>query len=259
MKTLVNRRGALRTFGALAAGGAVSAFAGWTATSLSGRHGPPRTAVRIAHITDVHVHPDGPAGTPRQVPAPRSLPLASARPDSHGGDAVLDARKRRRDEARAQWKLWQSVLRDECRLPSSIVSAIMTSGEVPEKAARPPTRLNGTASNGRWTNSAWAKRFRSFDRSGWHLVVLDSVSPQACGYEARLDDEQFDWLKADLQATPKTTPTLILSHIPILAACACSTATTRSPATGSCPAPWMHLDARRLKSLFVEHPNVRLS
>src|ERR1700687_2718937 len=30
MKTLLCRRGALRTFGALAAGGAVSAFAGWT-------------------------------------------------------------------------------------------------------------------------------------------------------------------------------------------------------------------------------------
>src|SRR5438552_2511432 len=147
MKTLVNRRGALRTFGALAAGGAVSAFAGWTATSLSGRHGSRRTATRIAHITDVHVHPDGPSG--------------------HG---------------------------------------------------------------------------------------LASVSPQAGGYEARLDDEQFDWLKADLQATPKTTPILILSHIPILAACALFDGDNEKSGDWVVPGAWMHLDARRLKSLFVEHP-----
>ncbi len=260
MKTSISRRGAFRTFGALAAGGAVSALAGWTATRLSGRLGPRRTALRIAHITDVHVHPVGPSGR-GLARCLRQVHSHWPRPDLilNGGDAVLDARNADEDKARAQWKLWQTVLRDECRLPV-------------EHCLGNHDFWGGSRKGGKTTDAdqrygkQWAmdefgldERFRSFDRSGWHFIVLDSVSPQAGGYEARLDDKQFDWLQADLQATPKTTPILILSHIPILAACAMFDGDNEKSGDWVVPGAWMHLDARRLKGLFLQHPNVTLS
>ena len=55
-------------------------------------------------------------------------------------------------------------------------------------------------------------------RAGWHLVLLDSVrmdKDDPNGYEAWVDEEQFDWLTKDLAAASGK-PTLILSHIPIL-------------------------------------------
>ena len=54
--------------------------------------------------------------------------------------------------------------------------------------------------------------------NGWHFVVLDSIQikPDGSWYTARMDDEQRDWLRADLQKTPAATPVLLLSHVPIL-------------------------------------------
>jgi Icc protein len=247
MKTSLCRRGALKMFGALAAGGAVSALAGWTATSISGLHGPRRKSLRIAHLTDVHVHPDGPSG--------RGLASCLRHVHSHfnrpelilnGGDAVLDARNADEDEARAQWKIWQRVLRDECRLPF-------------EHCLGNHDFWGGSRDGGKTADAdhrygkQWAMNefglsepYRSFDRSGWHFIVLDSVFPHGNGYQARLDDEQFEWLQADLQSTAKTTPVLILSHIPILSACALFDGENEKTGDWVVPGEWMHLDARRL-------------
>lgn len=59
-----------------------------------------------------------------------------------------------------------------------------------------------------------AKRYYSFDRDGWHFVVLDGneidpkVKPK--GYPRHIGEEQLTWLTADLKATKR--PTVIFSH-----------------------------------------------
>jgi 3',5'-cyclic AMP phosphodiesterase CpdA len=92
-------------------------------------------------------------------------------------------------------------------------------------------------------------RYYSYDQAGWHFIILDSTHPRILQdsnipYTGKLDEEQYLWLVSDLKATPAETPVCIASHIPILAACEYGA--------------WMHIDARRMRSLFLKHRNVRL-
>ncbi len=104
-------------------------------------------------------------------------------------------------------------------------------------------------------------RYYSFDRAGWHFVVLDSTHPReiesAMPYTGRLDEEQLAWLTADLAATPVATPVCIASHIPILCACEFFDGDLATTGNWVVPGAWMHIDAGRLRELFLAHPNVR--
>jgi 3',5'-cyclic AMP phosphodiesterase CpdA len=101
------------------------------------------------------------------------------------------------------------------------------------------------------------ERYRSFDRAGWHFIVLDSTHAHGESYRADLDPEQFEWLRADLRAAGNR-PVLILSHIPILSAAAYFDGDNERTGDWVVPGAWMHQDARRLKNLFREHRNVKL-
>src|SRR5690606_23551047 len=103
------------------------------------------------------------------------------------------------------------------------------------------------------------KPYRSYDRNGWHFIVLDSVFPKATGgYTARLDDEQFEWLKGDLASVKSTTPIMVTSHIPIIAACPMFDGDNEKSGNWQVPGAWMHIDARRIKDEFRKHANIKL-
>lgn len=61
--------------------------------------------------------------------------------------------------------------------------------------------------------------YYSFDHGGWHFVVLDTVqiTPDH-SWRGFVDNAQMAWLAADLEKTGKTTPTVLLVHMPILCA-----------------------------------------
>jgi Icc protein len=52
---------------------------------------------------------------------------------------------------------------------------------------------------------------------------------------------------------------LVLSHIPILCACALLDGDNEKSGDWVVPGAWMHTDARRIKDLFYRHPNVKLA
>jgi Icc protein len=61
------------------------------------------------------------------------------------------------------------------------------------------------------------ERYYSFDHKGWHFIVLDGMSRRESGeYFGRIDDEQIEWLKNDLENTDKETPIAISIHIPFI-------------------------------------------
>ena len=61
--------------------------------------------------------------------------------------------------------------------------------------------------------------FYTFDHKGVHFIVLDSVgiTPDH-HYEARIDQDQLDWLAADLAALRPGTPIVVSTHIPLVSA-----------------------------------------
>jgi 3',5'-cyclic-AMP phosphodiesterase len=64
------------------------------------------------------------------------------------------------------------------------------------------------------------KTYYSFDHQGYHFFVLDSVQPTADRmWDARIDDEQFAWLAADLkQVAPPSVPIIGITHVPLVTA-----------------------------------------
>jgi Icc protein len=107
-------------------------------------------------------------------------------------------------------------------------------------------------------------RYYRVDRAGWSFVVLDSIwSGEGGGYAGRLDGEQLEWLREELAKIGPETPTVVMTHIPIITACGFFDGERFGERCGergwTIPGSWMHEDARALKDLFIKHPNVKLA
>lgn len=217
-----------------------------------------RRVLRLAHLTDIHVQPElsAAAGMARALQHAQNL---QDKPEIifNGGDAIMDALGADKARTQTQWQLWQSVLQNECSLP--IVHCIGNHdvwGWKAKKTAISSDKLYGK----QWAMQEFglSSRYYSFDRTGWHFIVLDSTHFLPGGYIAKLDDEQFEWLQDDLNRTPGTTPICVLSHIPIMCFCAFFDGENEASGDWKIPGAWMHIDARRIKDAFKQHSNIKL-
>jgi len=220
---------------------------------------PAVRSIRLAHLTDVHVQPElaaekGFAACLRHV-QDRSDPPEMI---LFGGDCVMDVFAQGAERCRTVAGSWRRVLAAECSLPS--VSAIGNHDVWGWNKPRSGTSGDEAGWGKRWAEELLGldRRYHSRDLGGWHLVVLDSTFPRGDEYVARLDDEQFDWLAAELATTPITTPVVVLSHIPIFSAASFLDGQNERSGDWQVPGAWMHIDLRRIKDLFLRHPQVKL-
>ena len=246
----MNRRDVVRQMGAGLAALSISKSATAQVATL-----PRKRLLRIAHVTDVHMQPLVGAAKGFEKCLHHLQGLAE-KPDLiiNGGDAIMEAHGRGQDSVRRQWKLYQDVLKGENALP--ILSCVGNHDIWCQKET-----LASFADGRQWAMDElqMTRRYYSTTQNGWHIIVLDSVQPKADGswYTAHLDDEQLDWLEADLKATPRETPILIISHVPILAACVFFDGPRFANDNWTVPARWMHSDTVRLTNLFAQYPNVK--
>jgi 3',5'-cyclic AMP phosphodiesterase CpdA len=168
----------------------------------------------------------------------------------------MDAFRADYDRTKTQWDLFAKVLKDEASIS---VEHCIGNHDVWGWSERESDPAHKMLSGKKWAMEVLglSQPYRAFDRGGWKFVVLDSTHPAGNGYTAKLDEPQFEWLKATLDETPATTPVLIVSHIPILAACAFLDGDNEKSGDWKVPGAWMHIDVRRLKDLFKQHPNVK--
>ena len=214
---------------------------------------------RIAHLTDMHVMPDGAMSVNAQAGFIRALEHAqnlAHKPDLilQGGDAIMDALRTSKGDVTAQWAAFQDALKKHLRTPIRHAIGNHDCWTGPGSKNDP---LHG---------KAWAlkelkleKAYYSFEAGNWHIIVLDSTNLETKdthGYVAKLDEAQFKWLEKDLINTTK--PVLVMSHIPILAVSPYLDGDNETTGNWLVPGAWMHIDARRFKTLFNAHPNVRL-
>jgi 3',5'-cyclic AMP phosphodiesterase CpdA len=192
-----SRRQWLKWFGGTAAATVVSAAAAPSprllADVMPATPSVSRTRLlRVAQITDIHVQPELRAGEGFAA----CLRHIQSQPDKpafilNTGDCVMDASKRDRARTAVQWKLWKDVLRAECSLP--VEHTIGNHDVWGWNKAKSGT----TGDEPRWGKQyaldelGMDKPYRSFDRGGWHFVVLDSIQPFEDAFAPRLDDEQF--------------------------------------------------------------------
>lgn len=263
MSEQFSRREMMKIVGAstaLGAAGLPARFAGASPAAADDSSVPLQRhrVLRLAHMTDVHVEPERRADEGliaclhhvQNLPDPPQLIL-------NGGDAVFDTWEA--DDSRTQqlWNLWRSTLKNECSLPLEHGIGNHDIWGIDKRLSHATGKEPNFGKQRAMDNYGLSERFRSFDRAGWHFIVLDSTQPDSHGYTAYLDEPQFEWLANDLKAVHVATPVLILSHIPILSVTVFlfhSEKRTDWNLSGGL----MHLDAVRLKDLFNRHKNVKL-
>lgn len=254
----MNRRNFLQQGGTLALGAAVG-VSGLPARAST--HPARRRVLRAAHLTDVHVAAEN--GAPEGMA--EALRHVQARPDRpelilFGGDCIGDALGTPKARALEQWDIWDRVLAAELKTPARMCLGnhdILGWNRREDAALRADPHYGKALALDRL---GLAARHYSFDQAGWHFVVLDSMEfwhGGNQGYLARLDDEQVAWLEADLAAAAGR-PVCVLSHIPILSAAAFLDGDLAGTGTWVVPGAWMHIDAKRIKDLFLRHPNVKV-
>jgi Icc protein len=226
-----------------------------------------RRSLRIAHLTDIHLQPEREAarGLAACLEHVQSLPATGGTdaPDLiiTGGDTIMDGFEKARDRTKLQWDLWRKVKAGHCGVGvKSVIGNHDVWGWMKSKA--------GTTGGEPLYGKAWACEefgratpWESFDRGGWHVVLLDSTFPHKESYIGRIDDAQWDWLERDLAAVPAATPVLLVSHIPILSihplAAARAVATADGLPTFSVNGNLVHVDHDRFRTLFAKHSNVK--
>ena len=214
-----------------------------------------KRSARFAYLGDTHITADK---KPMEAIA-RCLHHAQNQADKpqfilHGGDTIMDALVLDRSAVQKQWDAWQPVMKADNSLP---IEHCIGNHDVWGLESAKTDPLYGK----KWAAEQMriSNRYRSFDRNGWHFIVLDSVQPTPEGkwYTGQLDAEQMDWLKADLTKTDPKTPVLILSHIPILSATPFAGRGSAKAGELTVSGGMMHTDSADLVTLFYQHPNVK--
>jgi hypothetical protein len=219
--------------------------------------------MRFVLLNDIHVEPDAPGSDrPRRAAEGFASTLAtiqqlSPRPEFlvTGGDHIMDALEASAESAQAQWDLYEKTLRACNTLP---VYALIGNHDVlgwMNAALSESTPGYGKAMAQR--RLGLASPYYSFDRGGWHFIFLDNIQRKGAGYCGGVDEKQMAWLAEDLQRHGSK-PTFVLSHIPLLSACA---AHFLGPEAGvtfwQIPHVFVQTDSQPVVDLLARH-NVRL-
>ncbi len=214
---------------------------------------PRARALRIAHLTDIHVQPERGADAGMAACLARVEAL-DPRPDLilFGGDSVMDVFEVKRPRAVELGGLFTTTCKNHCTIPMrhAIGNHDIFGWTKADGAEATPRHGKEYALD----LFGMAKRYYSFDQGGWHFVVLDSVQPSADGYVAFCDDEQTAWLEADLKGRPAGSPVVVLTHIPILSLTSITYGKHRARETIGqdtvISAGSMHTDGHSLHNLF---------
>lgn len=270
----------------LAASAAGVCLGGAAGFSIAATAGPRSRSLRIAHLTDIHLQPELQAarGLAACFSHLQTRPVAeghaghdAAPPDLiiTGGDTIMDSFEADTARTKLQWELWRKVKADHCGMElHSVVGNHDVWGWSKGKSG---TTGSEPQYGKRWVCDEFGRElpYTSFDRAGWHVVLLDSIFPHQQSYIGRIDDAQWDWLERDLAAVPVTTPIILFTHIPILSAVPFTLVSPAMPAMPADATPAMpvmpadakpaftvhgghvHVDVDRFAKLFQKHRHVK--
>ncbi len=203
----------------LQAGGALAGASLWSWQSATARAEEARTPrFRFVHLTDIHTQPElgGAEGWRQCVEKVNQLdPL----PDFviTGGDLIMDALVPDADRIDLEWKLFDEGAKELAMPVHHTIGNHDIGGWSPKsKLSQADARYGKALFADRYGQGA---TYRSFDHKGWHFVILDSIgkadpSEAGSGYFGVIDEEQLDWLRADMEKTGRETPTVVVTHIP---------------------------------------------
>lgn len=169
---------------------------------------------RFVHFTDVHIQPELRAdqGARRAFAA-----INEAKPDFciAGGDLVFDVYEQGPARCRQLFDLYASASRDLGARVYSVIGNHDVYGVANQAGVPASDPMYGK----KMFEDRIGPRYRSFDHRGWHFILLDSIAlDERRNWYGGFDEAQLDWLRRDLQSTGKSTPIVVVTHIPIATA-----------------------------------------
>ena len=193
------------TAGAVALGGTTAVVA------AAEQESKPKRILRIAHITDVHIRPEENAPDRFRKCLEE---IKKHQPDFflNGGDSILaaDYNDIARERVTELWNVWHETTKT---IAGFEMHSCLGNHDMWWAAPNKQDAMYGKDHVVKQLGIP--NRYYSFDKKGWHFVILDSNNNNA----GSLDDEQRRWLEKDLRSIPTGTPVICLSHYPILAVC----------------------------------------
>lgn len=250
----INRREFLTTTSALAAGalalpGTTLAAPASTQANTSGGVGEPFTFV---HLTDMHVtsRRHGDAGYLACIESVKAL---SPKPDLAlmGGDLAFDGLYTPKPKFVEQVKIYKEVS-DSMGIP---YYNCMGNHDVLGWSSRRKVETTDPDFGKKYIMDAlhWEKPYYSFDHKGWHFAILDCIHPihpdSGPSYEARIGDEQLEWLAYDLGSAGDR-PKVVMTHI----AAYCNIAQQQgNPDAEGMPAWAIVRDTLKLQQILERH------
>lgn len=173
-------------------------------------------SLRVIFLTDTHTQPELRAneGTALAMRKVRSL-----KPDLciQGGDHVMDMTSVPRERS---VMLLDGYEKTAQALDGIAVEHVIGNHDVfgrsPDSGVATSDPLYGKKAFEQRFNS---RTYRSFDRAGYHFVILDSIqiTPER-EFDAMIDPAQLAWLRSDLAGTPVGTPIVVATHVPLVSA-----------------------------------------
>lgn len=249
-KKRMQRRSLLKNLGLLSGGLVFS-------NDLIANKNLPSRPLRIAHITDTHIQPliGAAKGFEKCLHHLQDLEI---KPNFiiNGGDAIMGIHGASEHSIGKQWNLYKSVLQNENALP---IYNTLGNHDIYRQKTNLQSFVDGKKEA--LDHLFLPKAYYSFQESNWKIIVLDSIQAKegGRGYEGKIDEQQMDWLKAELKYTDVSVNILIVSHIPILSACVFFDGKNFKNGEWRVPETWMHGDADDLVELFNNYPNIKLA
>lgn len=258
------RMGAMVAMGGLGLRGAAAQTTG-TVTKPAGAAGvtAAKGSFSFAHITDVHIYNVN-SSEYWVSECLTKIQEHSAKPQLllNTGDSIMDSIRKDRETSELYWKIWNTTLQRENSLPLYNVLGNHDMWGIRMEKGHPVYKDPMFGKKLGQERAGMEKLYYSFDHGNWHFVMLDSVSPfrtdEGGDWVGKLGDEQFEWLKRDLEATPADRYVVVGSHVPILQVTSMGNIQPTERGTYEIGPKGMMTDARQIIDLFRKHPNVRL-
>lgn len=196
-----------------------------------------KRVLRIAHITDIHIRPEHDAPN-RFLKCMEEIKKHKIDFFLNGGDTIYaaDYSNITRERVNEQWGIWKT-LRNE--LKAYEMHSCLGNHDMWWAAPDKQDAMYGKDHVVKQLGIPG--RYYSFDKKGWHFVVLDSNNNGGS-----LDPKQRKWLEDDLASLPKGTPVICLSHYPILGVCTIIDGGN-------------HTDSKYISGLFDQHKDKKIT
>ena len=204
----MDRRNFLRTMAAAGASVALPSFVSATAVPA------PPGFFDFVFFTDTHIQPELNAaqGCDMAFRRMRTIPVEFA---IQGGDHIFDALAVPKARSLSLFDLYDKTQQDLGLKVYHTIGNHDVVGVLPASGMGLSDPLYGK----RYFEEHMGNTYQSFDRSGVHFIILDSIGITADrSYEGRVDAAQLAWLANDLKAVPAGKPVIIVSHIPLVTA-----------------------------------------